>query len=404
DVDDKTISRSRQEGVTLKQLTTKYANAFFEELALLNIKPATVYPRATEHIPEMVAMIKALMAAGLAYTASDNCIYYSISKFKDYGKLAGIRMEKLRPGASGRVVRDEYEKERVEDFALWKAWRPEDGDVFWETELGKGRPGWHIECSAMSTKYLGCPFDIHSGGVDLIFPHHQNEIAQSEGAGCKKFVNYWLHNEWLLVEGKKMSKSLGNFYTLRDLLAKGYDPKAIRYILLATHYRQKLNFTFKGLEAAERSLQRIWDFVARLDSQPLSVKKPAAIDGIISRTKAAFEAAMDDDLDISKALAAIYALITKTNKLIDDQRLAREDCQKIKKFLITIDSILGILIPPPQDELAPELKALIEKREAARAAGDWAKADAIRQELAQKGILLEDTPQGVRWKKVKALS
>ena len=260
DVDDKTIRDSQKQNLSLKEFTSKYEKAFLEDLNTLNIQKPDRLARATEHIKEMENLIKKLIDKGFAYKGKDNSIYYSISKFKDYGKLSKIKIKELKAGA--RVKQDEYEKKQVSDFALWKAWDKEDGNVFWETEFGKGRPGWHIECSAMSSKYLGDQFDIHTGGIDLIFPHHENEIAQSEGASGKKpFVKYWIHNEWLLIEGKKMSKSFGNFYTLRDILNKGYSPMSIRYVLLSTHYRQQMNFTFKKLDAAKNSLQRWGNFL-----------------------------------------------------------------------------------------------------------------------------------------------
>jgi len=398
DVDDKTIRGSQKEKLSLTKYTAKYEKAFFEDVETLGIKPASIYPKATEHINEMVALIKKLLNRGVAYKTDDGCIYFSISKFKNYGKLANIKLEELQAGASGRMLKDEYAKEQAHDFALWKAWTDEDGDVFWETELGKGRPGWHIECSAMSMKYLGNPFDIHTGGVDLIFPHHQNEIAQSEAATGKKFVNFWLHNEWLLVEGKKMSKSLGNFYTLRDILEKGYEPKPLRYLLLGTHYRQQLNFTFHSLEAAKNSLQRIWDFMQKLDETKEGGKSGKEVQIMLEKAKIAFENAMDDDLDISKALAAVFDIINKTNKMLADGSLSKSDAEQIKKQLISFDSVLGIIIPDEKKKLPAELKKLIDDREAARAAKDWKKADKLRDDLLKKGIVLEDTADGIRWK------
>src|SRR4030065_1580791 len=256
DVDDKTILGSKKQQIPLRQYTEFYAKAFFEDAKALNIEPADQYPRATEHIPEMTTLIKQLLCKGYAYKGEDDSIYYAISKFKEYGKLSKIRVQDLKKGV--RVKTDEYAKEEAQDFALWKAWTAEDGDVFWETELGKGRPGWHIECSPMSMKYLGETFDIHFGGVDNIFLHHVNEIAQSQAATGKKFVNYWLHSAHLLVEGMKMAKRLGNFYTLRDLLNKGWNPVVIRYLLISTHYRQQLNFTIEGLEASKNAPQKLY--------------------------------------------------------------------------------------------------------------------------------------------------
>lgn len=262
DVDDRTIKAARSQGIPIKQHTERFIQAFFEDIAILNIEKADVFPKATDHIPGMVALVKKLLDKGYAYRSEDGSIYFNISKFKDYGKLAKIQVGELKAGA--RVKVDEYEKEQASDFVLWKAWDPDDGDVFWETEIGKGRPGWHIECSTMSMKYLGETFDIHCGGVDNLFPHHENEIAQSEAATGNKFVNYWLHNEHLLVEGKKMAKRLGNYFTVRDLTAKGYDPVAIRYLMMSTHYRQQLNFTFEGLDAAKKTLDRLTNFMHRL--------------------------------------------------------------------------------------------------------------------------------------------
>ena len=258
DVDDKTIAGSQKERITLAEYTRRYKDAFFEDIRDLNIIPADIYPEATTHIKDMTDLVKTLLAKDKAYK-NEGSTYYRIESFPQYGKLSRMEMSGLKAGA--RVASDEYEKEQVADFALWKGWEQKDGPIFWETGVGKGRPGWHIECSAMSMKYLGKHFDIHTGGVDLIFPHHENEIAQSEAATDEKFVNFWLHNEHLMVEGRKMAKSFGNYYTLRDLLNKGYHPIAIRYLLLATHYRQQLNFTFDGLEAAKNALQRLYDFV-----------------------------------------------------------------------------------------------------------------------------------------------
>ncbi|MBU4245565.1 MAG: cysteine--tRNA ligase, partial [Nanoarchaeota archaeon] len=295
DVEDKIIKACREQKVGLKEFTEKYTNAFFEDLKTLGIEPAEVYPKATETIPEMVAMIKTLMEKGIAYRGDDGSIYYSILKFKDYGNLAHIDVKSLKAGA--RVKQDEYSKDDAQDFALWKAWDANDGDIFWETELGKGRPGWHIECSAMSIKNLGETFDIHTGAVDNIFPHHQNEIAQSEGATGKKFVNYWVHSEHLLVENKKMSKSLGNFFTLRDVLAKGYNPRGLRYLLLSSHYRQKLNFTFGSLDAAENTVSGLIDFVDKLDGFKSDATDNKTISESAKKSLETFKEAMQDDLD-----------------------------------------------------------------------------------------------------------
>ena len=397
DVDDKTIAAARKKGISLREYTEHYTRAFFEDITVLNIEKAHYYPRATEHIPEMVALIKKLLEKGYAYRGEDGSIYYDISKFKDYGKLSKIRVKELKPGA--RVKVDEYGKEEAHDFALWKAWDEEDGDVFWETELGKGRPGWHIECSAMSMKYLGETFDIHCGGVDNIFPHHENEIAQSEAATGKQFVRYWLHNEYLLVEGRKMSKRFGNYYTLRDLLAKGYDPKAIRYLLMSTHYRQQLNFTFEGLEAAKNAVDRLTNFVYRLldaDGEGCGEKIGSLMESVQKR----FKEAMCDDLNIAVALAAIFNFVREVNKLMDDKKLSREEAEQVYELMMRFDKVLGVIgeVKKEEEKLPKEAEELIRKREEARKVRDWETADKIRERLKAMGVIVEDTPQGVKWR------
>jgi cysteinyl-tRNA synthetase len=400
DVDDKTIKGSQKQQVPLRQFTDFYVEAFFEDIKALNIQLADVYPKATDHVPEMVALIKTLMAKGYAYRGEDGSIYYAISKFPDYGKLSKIKTAELKAGA--RVSQDEYAKEEAQDFALWKAWTPEDGDVLWETELGKGRPGWHIECSAMSMKYLGETFDIHCGGVDNIFPHHENEIAQSEAATGKKFVNYWLHNEHLLVEGKKMAKRFGNFYTLRDLLAKGYDPIAIRYLLLSTHYRQQFNFTFEGLEAAKAAVDRLRNFVRRLhDTDGKDSKGKVAV--LNAKLEACFGGSMDDDLDIGTALASLFDFVREVNNLLDANMVSKAEAAEVSRLIMQIDAVLGVIGEVKMQEALPaEIDALVQKREEARKAKNWKEADAIRTQLKAMGIVLEDTAQGVRWHKEKA--
>ena len=400
DVDDKTIKGSQKQQVPLRQFTDFYVKAFFEDIRVLNIQPADVYPKATDHIPEMVALIKTFMAKGYAYRGEDGSIYYAISKFPSYGKLSKIKTAELKAGA--RVSQDEYAKEEAQDFALWKAWTPEDGDAFWETELGKGRPGWHIECSAMSMKYLGETFDIHCGGVDNIFPHHENEIAQSEAATDKKFVDYWLHNEHLLVEGKKMAKRFGNFYTLRDLLAKGYDPIAIRYLLLSTHYRQQFNFTFEGLEAAKAAVDRLRNFVRRLhDTDGKDSKGKVAV--LNAKLEACFGGSMDDDLDIGTALASLFDFVREVNNLLDANRVSKAEAAEVGGLIMQIDAVLGAIGEVKMQEALPvEIDALVQKREEARKAKNWKEADAIRTQLKAMGIVLEDTAQGVRWHKEKA--
>ena len=395
DVDDKTIKGTNKEGISLKEYTRRYEKAFFEDIETLNIDKADVYPRATEHVKEMIDIIKKLLKNKIAYKSEDGSIYYDISKFRDYGKLSHTKIKSLKEGA--RVKQDSYEKEEAKDFALWKAYDKEDSNVVWKTEFGDGRPGWHIECSAMSMKYLGENFDIHAGGVDLIFPHHENEIAQSEASTKKKFVNYWFHNEHLLVSGQKMSKSLGNFYTLRDLLNKNYNPKAIRYLLLSVHYRQQLNFTEEAVKAAENTVQRLNDFIIKLKEIKNNINNKN-INKIIQKTKNGFDKAMDDDLNISVALSRIFEFVKEINTLMMQNKIGKNNSKKTIDLMHDFDKILGIL-EYKEEKLPMELKKMIDEREKARREKDFAKADRIREDLKRKGIILEDTKEGVRWKR-----
>jgi cysteinyl-tRNA synthetase len=396
DVDDKTIKGSQSQNIPLKQFTDFYANAFFDDAAALNIEPADVYPRATEHISKMVALIKTLLAKGFAYKGDDGSIYFAIRKFPDYGKLSKIQVHELKKGA--RVNVDEYAKEEAQDFALWKAWTPEDGDVYWETELGKGRPGWHIECSAMSMEYLGETFDIHVGGVDNMFPHHENEIAQSEAATGKPFVHYWLHNEHLQVEGRKMAKRFGNFYTFRDLQKKGCDPMAIRYLLLSTHYRQQFNFTFEGLEAAKSAVERLSNVMLRLlDANGNGCQEK--INQIVNNAETCFGNAMDDDLNVSIALASLFDFVREVNNLLDSNDVSKEEATQIYSLLANLNLVLGVVSEITKTENLPrEAQELIAKREEARKVKDWKTADILRQQLKDMGVTIEDTKQGVKWK------
>ncbi len=399
DVDDRTIKAARNQRVPLKEVTERYIKAFFDDIETLNIEKATVYPRATEHVSEMVALIRKLIDKGYAYRGEDGSIYYDISKFKDYGKLAKIKVADLKPGA--RVKVDEYAKEEAQDFALWKAWDESDGDVYWDTELGRGRPGWHIECSAMSIKYLGETLDIHCGGVDNLFPHHENEIAQSEAATGKKFVNYWMHNEHLLVEGKKMAKRLGNYYTVKDLTAKGHYPKAIRYLMLSTHYRQQLNFTLEGLEAAKSTLEHLENFVRRLLNAD-AASGGDELKALINRVQNDFEAAIDDNLNISVALAALFDFIREVNNLMDKNQVDKQEAKEIREVVLRFDSVLGVIGETREEEkLSKEAEELIRMREEARKAKDWKVADKLREQLKAMGIIIEDTAQGVKWRREK---
>ena len=398
DVDDKTIRGSQKQHIPLEQYTEHYAQAFFEDIKALNIEPADFYPRATRHIPEMVALVKKLIQNGYGYKGQDDSIYCAISKFKNYGKLSHIKVAELKAGA--RVKTDEYTKEEAQDFALWKAWTPEDGDVFWETELGKGRPGWHIECSAMSMKYLGETFDIHCGGIDNMFPHHENEIAQSEAATGKKFVNYWLHNEHLLVEGRKMAKKFGNFYTLRDLLGKGYDPIAIRYLLLSSHYRAQFNFTFEALDAAGLAVERLRNFVRRLQDRQ-GEGSTGKVAELLQKVQQGVGGAMDDDLNVSVALAVLFDFVREMNALLDDGAVSKTEADEVAAVMKRFDGVLGVVGEIADDALPKGAEALIAKREAARKAKDWATADDLRAQLGELGVIVEDTAQGVRWRLVK---
>ncbi len=391
DVDDKTIRDSKKEGVSLKEFTEKYTKAFMDDLEAVRIMPADIYPKATGHVKEMVALVKKLLDKGIAYKGEDGSIYYSIKKFPGYGKLARIDFRKLKSGA--RVKQDEYQKGQAQDFALWKAWDEDDGPVFWETEIGKGRPGWHIECSAMSMRYLGESFDVHSGGEDLIFPHHENEIAQSEGATGKPFVKYWVHNAFLQVNGEKMSKSLGNFYTLRDL--KGYNPVAVRFLMISSQYRQPLNFTFEGLRAAQNSLNRINELIARL--KEAKGKDLGQVGKEIEKTRKRFEKAMDDDLNTPLAFAALFDFVRKANSLIDEEKAGKKDAKQALDFLKEIDSVFAVMDFEQKQEISEEDLKLVKERESLRKEKKWKEADAIRDELEKKGILLKDTEQGTKW-------
>ena len=385
DVDDKTIRDSQKVKMNLKNFTEKYTRAFMGDIEALNIHKPDVFPRATEHIKEMVSLIKKLLDNGFAYKGKDGSIYYSISKFKDYGRLAGIKIKTRKTKA--RIKQDEYTKETASDFALWKAWDKEDGDVFWETEIGKGRPGWHIECSAMSMKYLGKHFDIHTGGVDLIFPHHQNEIAQSEQFSGKKFVNYWIHNEWLIVDGKKMSKSLGNFYTLKDLTDRGYKPLHFRYLNLLTHYRKPLNFTLDNLDAAKSSYERINRKIIELR------KEEHKGQDFTKKYEAEFKKAINDDLNIPSGVQIFL-------KALDDFDF--EPKKKIE-FLENCDSVFGLDVRSMQERavvVPKEVEALIQEREKYRKNKMWEKADILRQRIKEKGYLIEDRPNGHRIEKI----
>ncbi|MFQ5620243.1 MAG: cysteine--tRNA ligase [Candidatus Nanoarchaeia archaeon] len=393
DVDDKTIRDSQANNIPFKEFTEHYTKVFIEDLETLNIKIAHDLPKATDYIDEMAKFVQTLVDNGAAYKSDDGSIYFSVKEFTDYGKLSRIDLSQLQAGASGRITTDEYEKDQASDFAVWKAWDEQDGDVFWETPLGKGRPGWHIECSVMSTSLLGKTFDIHTGGVDLIFPHHENEIAQSEACTDQKFVNYWMHNAHILVDGKKMSKSLGNFYTLPQLLEKGFDPMAIRYALMSVHYRFQMNFTFEVVEAAANSLEKLRIFVLSLNDKNAESNNPD-LDNAVTKCKNHFEAAMDEDLETSKALAAVYDFIREINKM----DLSKNDAHKVRDFLKKINDVLGV-IDFTEESIPQEIKDLAEQREQARKDKDWNKSDELRDLINEKGYVVDDSPDGYKLRK-----
>ncbi|MCP4896492.1 MAG: cysteine--tRNA ligase [bacterium] len=398
DIDDKTIRGANEAGKTLRDYTDAYIEAFFEDLETLRIEKAEHYPRATDYVDQMVDLVKSLEDKGHTYR-SEGSIYYRISTFPEYGKLSGIKPEENLAGA--RVDSDEYEKEDARDFVLWKA--AKEGEPSWDTDLGKGRPGWHIECSAMSSTLLGTTFDIHSGGVDNIFPHHENEIAQSEGASGQSFARFWLHAEHLVVEGEKMAKSKGNFFTLRDLIKKGFDPLTVRYLLLSVPYRQKLNFTFDGLHAAAQAVERLTNLRRRLDHNP-------TVDGAgklslqdVDSCGADFRAAMADDLNTARGVAALHNLCRLVNTALDEGGISQDAMLRIESVLGEINSVLDIV--PTAAEGAgdgdTEIDDLVAARTAARAAKDFAQADTIRDKLTELGIVVEDTPHGPVWRRTK---
>lgn len=391
DVDDKTIRGAREKGVPLADFTAPFKDAFFQDLETLRIKPARAFPCATNpaYVARMIAMIEKLIAGNHAYQAEDKSVYFRIASFPGYGRLAHLDLEELRP--SGRVRSDEYEKESVGDFALWKAHDEADGDVRWDSPWGPGRPGWHIECSAMATALLGDRLDIHCGGVDNIFPHHEAEIAQTECCTGEKFVNLWMHCAHLMVDGRKMAKSFGNFYTLRDLLDKGWHGREVRHALLSAHYRLPLNFTFDGLAGARSALQRLDEWRQRLEELASAPGTGAPHPAVLEDK---FGAALDDDLNISAALGALFDLVRETNRAMDGGELSLAQARGLLDYWERINSILRLEAEVP--ETPEEITALLEERNAARAAKDWARSDALRDELLARGWMVKDTKEGTK--------
>ena len=396
DVEDKIIKGIRENKTTLREFTGPFETAFLDDLKALGCREPHETPRATEHIPEIISLIEKLVARGVAYQVADGSVYFSIEKYRGcgctYGQLLKLNFDDQRPGE--RVSADDYEMESVADFALWKARVPDDGEVFWPSPFGEGRPGWHVECSAMSIKALGETFDLHLGGEDLKFPHHEDEIAQSEGATGKLFVKFWLHGAHLLVEGRKMSKSLGNYFTLRDLTAKGFTGREVRYLLLTAHYRETFNFTLDGLSGAKVALKRIDECVGKLREIA-----GQAIAGPDPKLLAAFSTAIEDDLNISAAWGEVFKWVTETNKRIADNSLNPGEAASALAAWEKVDSVLGVGTKG-EAEIPAEISALAEARTAAKKAKDFKKSDAIRDELKAKGWVIEDTPKGIKLKKL----
>jgi len=408
DVDDRIIANAAATGVSIRDYTEKYVQAFFDDCKALSIEAPEQWIRATDHIEDMVKLIEQLRRKTFTYD-SEGSIYYRIAKFPAYGKLSKIDLSGIQAGA--RVDVDRYEKESARDFAVWKA--PKPGEHFWETEIGNGRPGWHIECSAMAMKYLGETLDIHTGGIDLAFPHHENEIAQSEAATGKPFVRYWLHAEHLLVEGEKMSKSLGNFFTLRDLFEKGYKPSTLRFLLASVPYRKQLNFTFDGLQQAANSVERLRNFAARLKQEKFSAGKQKEMGARVKEAVEEFDAGLSDDLNTARALAAVFDLVRESNIAMDRGVFRQGDVAAVEKLLASFEQVFSVLEDTDAQKLRvlgydaeaggpsdAEVEKLIAERQAARQRRDFAASDRIRKELAERDILVEDTRDGsVRWKR-----
>src|SRR5437660_3140544 len=408
DVDDRIIANAAAAGLGIREYTEKFAQEFFADCKALSVETPEYRIRATDHIPDRVQLIQKLQGKTFTYPG-EGSIYYRITKFPNYGKLSKIDLTGIQAGA--RVDNDRYEKESARDFALWKA--PKPGEHFWETAIGPGRPGWHIECSAMAMKYLGETLDIHTGGIDLAFPHHENEIAQSEGATGKHFVSYWLHAEHLLVEGEKMSKSQGNFFTLRDLFAKGHKPSALRFALASVPYRKQLNFTFDGLQQAASSVERLRNFADRLKRGKFPAGNQEGMAARIAKAAEEFDAGLADDLNTAQALAAVFDLVREANVAVDKGEFRQGEVPTVLEFLATFDRVFAVVPDSDGETLRArghggadggpddrEVDRLVAERNAAKKKRDFAAADRIRKELADRGIIIEDAKDGsVRWKR-----
>lgn len=394
DIDDKTIQKALEKNITLQEYTYPYTQAFFEDLDTLQIQRAEQYPRATHFIPQMIAMIQKLISEEKAYLKDGN-VFFNIRKFPDYGRLSHLNMSDLKVGASGRTDRDEYSKESISDFVLWKAYdRERDGNIFWESPFGPGRPGWHIECSAMAHALLGKSIDMHMGGVDNIFPHHENEIAQSESCFKTRFVRYWVHVEHLLVDGKKMSKSLGNFYTLRDLLTLGFTGREVRYSLLNSHYRMQYNFSLENLKGSRSALRRIDDFISRVREIDIEEASYPEISAVIRAMHHGFFDAIMDDLNIPRALAALFDGIRDLHILCDQLKVGKADANTILTLFESFHSILGIFSLKDTDEIPPDVIHAFEKRNQARLVKDYIESDKHRDYILSQGYIIEDSKDG----------
>jgi len=395
DIDDKIIRGAAAIGEGIDVLTDRWLTRFLGDSAALRMTPPDVLPRATEHIPEIVALVSTLLERGHAYRTDEGSIFFRIASWPAYGRLARLDPEQLRVGE--RVEADEYAKDDVRDFALWKG--PKPGEPSWETELGPGRPGWHVECSAMAIRHLGPSFDVHTGGVDLIFPHHEDEIAQSEAATGRPFVGTWLHCAHLQMDGAKMAKSTGNIARVGDVLEGGVAARVLRYALISVHYRQGLSYSDESLTAAAAALDRFDALLAALDGYREDGADDPALGSILDAARSAFEAALDDDLNVSAALAAVFDLVRDLNRRIDGRSLSTDDAGRARQLLRDLDAVLAVL-PDEQEGLEPDLAALVDRRAAARAAGDWSTSDQLRSELAQRGVAVEDTRDGQRWRRL----
>ena len=394
DVENKIITAAAEQGLEIGEYTKTYTEAFLEDMEALRIQRPDLMPRATDHIPEMVELIQRLSGQGLTYER-EGSIYFRIDRFPGYGKLSGIDPKELTAG--GRQDADEYSKENPRDFVLWKA--PKPGEAYWDSDLGPGRPGWHLECSSMSMKYLGESFDIHCGGVDLIFPHHENEIAQSEGATGNPFVKYWIHGAHLIVEGEKMSKSRGNFYTLRDLLEKGYSPLAIRYLLSSVRYRTQLNFTLEGLGQATSAVARANNFLQKTREIPADRPANDRVQEQIREAREGFEKGLDNDLNTAEALGALFTLIRRANPLLEEASVGAEQKHEILELFSAANQVFDVFEVEGNQLEDERVRELINQREDARRRRDYTRADEIRDQLAGQGIALEDTREGTRWKR-----